>query len=796
MIIVMGGCSSQKLQLSGGDVNALKQIRVNSPWQFQQSSVDIQVHQPNAIEINIKGEAVHRENQQGGPMWLPVALFRDLPEYLKGATVNSQNSQTPVELQAYKVAGGLWCVVAVVPLDQPLQQSTANTPTDVPSPSATPAAPKFEPVNLQVLFVSPEFETSLPLLIPISQQGVGVDLSISLPQGTRFTSQNLSSSKISDQITTLTVLPPSTTGGAIRAAAKLIADKDEAWNLTEVTYQSTKVWERLLQQMLLASALMTLILAGFYWMNSPVLRYRKEISSLPFRIRKEIAQLYSEVSEKGLLNPSLALEAEFLHNNEIGELIEYLFDVRRRIRKLIRKFEPDLYDSARLIVAHGFEEGRSLKKSRDEKLESLKGAVKDYSELVDKCESILSYSSNSTLTLSSNSWLQKQREFINYTILFIHRVEYIDQLSKGFSYKSTFRERYIAVFTLLTLMLLAMYALVVRGQSPTQAAQNPQSEKVSVLGDFDMSIAPIDSNSMNVGVSLGFIALSDKNTPDKKEVGVGTGNNNDAEIEVTKVSDGVDIVHQSKKEVRFSVPVSNIPSLNVLGTLSSPEFQVEQIRITDSLQAALSSEGNFVRLEYTVKRAQDTKNYFGTWLHRFPFDSKSVVIPLKLEQSAIVSKVELPRQADFTGVPSARGIDDVSFLEKENIYYLDLGRRDRRVMFPAAKEVVFEVTFRRTRWQQIFLTVGQLVLAIIAGISFGYMITLKSHSALATTIESLGLIGLVYLIRTNVSSTYKDLPNLFSGQTPTLFDLFFLLSLILFVGVTYVTWRRRRATKR
>jgi len=47
-------------------------------------------------------------------------------------------------------------------------------------------------------------------------------------------------------------------------------------------------------------------------------------------------------------------------------------------------------------------------------------------------------------------------------------------------------------------------------------------------------------------------------------------------------------------------------------------------------------------------------------------------------------------------------------------------------------------------------------------------------------------------MRTSVFSTYKDLPTLLSGQAPTIFEIVFVISWLLFAFVTIYTWKRKR----
>jgi len=779
ILICTYGCSSPgNLQLQSGDINALKRINDASPWQFQQTLLDIQVREAGGIEISLEGEAKQKEGVSSGTFLLPVALVRELPNYLKGT---DQSTQATVELQAYKIVGGLWCITALVPLGTPPDHGPAQQPVQ-----QAPLGPRR--IQLKVLLISPDFNRGLPLLIPVGQHRAGVDLYVTLPQGAKFTSLNVSGDRQpSGEDTKLVILPPSLSGGAIRAAAKM-SPESAAWNFSQVTY--TSPWNisfsKESRTSLLMIALLTLFFAYFYGLQ--FIRHRKKREAT-FNSRLKFAEdayaFFQQMAEKAASISALEIEldphAMSMENEFHGEYHD-LINKRNEIFKKLEELKTATYKGFTPTLVDSFDK-----------------VEEEFSHLLNNILHALKRGKKSQGMKRFILWLQKHQELADTINLFKYRLKHINQLEeiKDKSHKNP-QEHWVLMafyYAITIIIIMWVYTLVVKGQENHSATPNETQREVVALGDFGMTASPKDIlQSDKVGVVLDFIALMSSSSQGTGEIGIGTGDGNNSEMEDVKVtpSETVRITQQSRKMTRLTVPASNVPSLSVLWALSDPQIQIEKVRITDSLQAALNDRGNLVRLEYVVTKAQENKNYIGRWLHRFPFDYKSLTIPLKLQQPAIVSKIELPRQSnEFTAVVSARGIYDVEFTEGDSAYRLDLGRRESRITIPTGGEVVIEATLRRTRFQQILLTVGQIVLAIVGGWFLGFIANLRSNSQIGTIIGGIGLIGLPYLMRSSVFSTYKDLPNLLSGQAPTIFELVFLFSLLLFIYTAWRTWRKR-----
>jgi hypothetical protein len=632
--------------LKSGDVNALKRIYETNPSQFQQSLLGIQVYEAGAVEISVEGEAVNKNSSKAGPLLLPVVLVKELPDYLKATDISNGAS---IELQAYKIVNGFWCITALVPFNPSSDQPTVQTPSD------------SKRIQFKVLLVSPDFATNLPLLLPAAQSRSSVDLSVTLPNGSGFTSFDVNDNSSLGQGTKLTVLPSSITGGKLSAATRLLPESAIAWDLSRVSFTNTSnthlLPSKLIPRLLFLIGLLLLGITFIYWLNT---RYLSK--SLQIDLRREYGRDIPE-----------------------SEIDYRLWEMTHR---------------------------------------------------------------------------QQRLQFLTVSMAVI------------------------------IILVASVYVVVVSGQN-NQPTTDGTPEKITALGDFGMTVAPKDTQSDKVDVALDFIALSTTPNQGTGGVSVGTGNNTDAEMESVEVIPSSIPITYKKRQVELTVPTSNISS-SVLGALNDPEIQIEKVRVTDSLQAALNEKGNLIKLKYVLTKAQQNQDYIGGWLHRFPFEYKSLVIPITLQQPAIVAKIELPRQSeDFIGIVSAKGIYGANFSENNNAYQLDLGRRDSRITIPSGGEVRLEATLRRTWFQRLLLIFGPIILAIIGGYFLGFVASLPSNNQLGVIIGGLGIVGLPFLMRASVFSTYDKLPNVLSGQKPTIFDVIFLIGWIIYGLLAWRIWKRR-----
>ena len=188
--LLFSSCATPKVHLNKDDVQALQNIYEEGNWTFQQSSVNIRVNEGGAVKLSIAGQAIEKVSGVNNSIWIPVALLKELPEYFGTDGDNSAG----VKLISYKVKGGLWSIVALVP-----------------------GYDKKAKVSLDVLMISPVFAQSLPLNLPVGQGVASVQTSVELPTRAKFTTLW---TRGDGESVKLTELPSSISEGKVKALAR------------------------------------------------------------------------------------------------------------------------------------------------------------------------------------------------------------------------------------------------------------------------------------------------------------------------------------------------------------------------------------------------------------------------------------------------------------------------------------------------------------------------------------------------------------------------------------------------
>jgi hypothetical protein len=678
MLLIMVGCSSdvQHLQLTSTDKVALKRIYEGSGWLFRESRLDLKVKDQGAIEVAIEGVATRKTEGGGDSLWLPVVFLKDLPSYYR---VTEASTHAPVELQAYQVPGGLWCIAAVASIGAATNPSTSQQQMGPPSST---------PLKLSILLVAPPFSSGLPLLVTTGQDPRNIDTSVSLPSRAKFTSL-LVSGRSNDFVkkTDLTALPLSLTGGTASGAALLGPDWGEAINFSQISYRFETPW---------------------YF--------------VPVSIRFVIFVLYAFI---------LAILSLYTFNR-----LRFFGYARRRPRS-----------------SENWE--RFLHSSDVDELER-KHARKQY-----------------LINLGRRDrWFRSSRFEISRT--------------------------YVLLMLVLPILFLVMFVLVqwVFGQPQVQLNQGntlaKNADKFTALGELGMHVESKDANK--VGLTLDFFPLTTEIAENgTEEIGIGVGDGTPAEIEEINVkqSDKVKITQQSRKKARLSVPANATKAIKLLKALS--DLKINNFQLPESYSDALN-DNNLVRVEYVVSGAQRVfEKTSGGRFYWFPFDTKVLEVPLEFQQPVIISRIDLPEPTDFIGTPSVNGLD-VTFEETDGRYqYTQAGLS--RLTVPANQRVTLQAQYHRSWFQKLFLTIGQLLIAVIAGVVLGKLAALPDNKPAELIIGAVGIVGGPWALRATVLSTYKDLPTIFSGQRTTLFEFVFIIGFFIFMYFAWRTFKKTRAAR-
>jgi hypothetical protein len=772
LLSAISGCSSGEngLRLSADDITALNRVYEVSPWVVRQSKLNFQVREGGVVEINIQGDALRKPDKEG-QLWLPIVLVRELPEYFQAS---EGDDQKPVELESYRVPGGLWMVTAVVgeaanvgpaPAATPsTTQSSTGTPLTGQSPVAPPSNPEPSPdtrvnaqppinLKLRVLMVSPQYSAGFPFLVPVGHGHANVDTSITLPNGTGFSSLEVKGSdEAVSRSTSLTILPASISGKAATAAGRLSPESGIAWNFSGVTYAANTfgVW----RPWFLPSA-MLIVVAGLavWWRIESVGRKAKSI-----RRSKVLSELQSE------LENSLALRNG--EEKELGEKFEST--LAKTIASMVDTLAKNNY--ADDISSKTSENLRPL--TEELKEQELKGppyAVRTVTRYRLRLARIRSQMKNlehlnRQLAHSNKLW---GLSTIGFWVLFV-------------------------LFLSATIWLLSTFA---QGQTRTQSSPTkPPTTRMATLGELGVTLEPQDPHSNNydkVNVALSFFPLTDvPGNQSFEEISIGTGNSANLSIEPVQlpVNSQAKIIQENGKVVRINVPTSYAPMIQRLKALA--EWRPVEFSPPPDYFKSLDT-ANKVNINYVIKGAQTvSERTKGGFFHWFPWDTMSVELPLELRQPAIVSSIELQRTSlDYVASPSAEGLT-LPFVESESgrNYQSSSKEKEGRTAIWADKLVTIRAKFERKFFQRIGLTVGQVIGALVIAGFLGWWTKAKTIGKFLVT--AFVFISFFWAFRTVVLNYYSNLPTIVTVQGITLFETLALANVVLIFGIgLLVRWK-------
>ncbi|HSS21212.1 MAG TPA: hypothetical protein VLL54_14155 [Pyrinomonadaceae bacterium] len=753
------------------------QLYEKSEWSFRQKHVGLKAHGDGAVEVELEGEALRKGESEEGSLLLPIALTRELPPYYRIAAGSAPET---VELLAYQAKDGLWCIAAQVRLSPRPQPSPPSSipPSDVeptPIPSASPSEfvnPPAEPtqVKLRVQIVSPEFSTTLPLLIPTGQSRAPVDTTVSLPLNARFGALEVGSDK-QEQLTSLTVLPPTVSGSEVVAAARLTPGEATTWDFSRLTYStSTSEFQRSFHlsptALLVSTISIALAMLCLIWLRKEQeLKRAAQLSEVWRTWRQESSELRRDIEHKFERTPALLDKARLLENqfykdrpksygdrsDSYGDRPEFhLYHTFRPYYEMERELETGsrILDDLRDSLDAQFREGAK---------EEYYASIKHIEERADL--------------------LQHSNERFKHTVALL-----------------SIRSRFL--FYLVALMALSIFAfllatLVARGQTTQLGKQAKAPIRFAVLGDLGLGVKPEAAGSDRVGLTLNFFPVASAPTKEgKEEVTIALGDNNNQELEtITGTPEkSVDITQRSRKKATLSMKVNAMKPSELLSALSNP--YVASVNPGKEFSEVLNN-GNLIGLECLIRNGQTFADHNASRsVNWFPWETVSVQIPMELSQPAYLSKINIQRPStDYVGNVIVDGLigpynqkGERSFVESGQDYQLNVGVQDSRVSIPANRHFVLKADFQRTAWQRFFLTWGQLVIALVIGAVLGIIAGRFRNTRTEFIVGGLGVLGLPFVIRASVFSTYTTLPAVATGQGITVFEIFFFVSFVIYAG--------------
>jgi len=292
-------------------------------------------------------------------------------------------------------------------------------------------------------------------------------------------------------------------------------------------------------------------------------------------------------------------------------------------------------------------------------------------------------------------------------------------------------------------------------------------------------------------LTLDFYLVASPVAASAAELGFGIEPSSPVELDsITPSPDTVKLLKMSRKYATLSAPASVARSINVLSALSDPLLKVTEIGPTKNYLDDLS-RGSLAKIVCQLRSAQSPQERT-KWFHWFPWDSRSVEVRLSMDQPAIISRLELQRPSEFDG--SVSNFNSSAFKEEESKYVYDAGGGSRRVIL-AGDSVLISAKFKRPWFQRFILTFGLLIISLIFGALWGRLSSkispdIKNRLArgVLKIVGGVGwFLGVLVLVRVSVYETYNQLPSLITGRIPTMFELFFAASCLVFLTVSYLS---------
>jgi len=712
--LTLFSCSSDRrgIRIAPQQLTALSHIQELSGWSFEMSRARIHLRERGAIEVIIDGNVTPQSNPDR-PLWFPVVLLRNPPEYFQA---EDSLASEAVSLEAYALSEDLWCITAVV-----------KRPPQV--------------VNLKLLLVSAAFNSELPLLLPAVHTRNQVDLAVDLPRGGFFSKTRVAvtgeSGRFPLDLAVLPILSPNE--NAVTAAANLHPNKTTVWDFSNLAYSfgTPPRWRPWFPPSVSLIGLSTLAICA--WLS------QRRVASL----RAGIARTQNAVIL--LYGGSEPSTARYEHAQMLRRELDQLSS--RLLRGPIWISRAAVRESRR-VLWHLADELRSAALySPSEARASYVHATDDIAELGSLLTGVIPWA----VLLA------------RWSILLVS-----------------------SCLVILTLIwLLASFAEAQSG--PVKLAIE---EEDPALYDFALEAAPNNSDprpSNAVDIGFTFYATTDSASAlAPREISIEHGRMSNLQIRNVTVQPAALPTRQSGNTLSITVPSTSAPEffrIRAAAEVSPMNRQFQKgADYQDSLDAAKQTT-----VHYSLSGAQLSKQWtHWTWLHRFPFDEVQIRFPLKFTKPVILWKIDLVRPwSEFDADPVMNGLSWRFSLADDGRTYRASGPGDdfRWTLLPG-EEVVLNATFQRNALQRYGLTAGLLLIAIAVGVFLGWLTKLADHSWQSQVVTVVGVLGIPFVVRTAIFSSYKNLPNALTLAGVTIFDFFFLLDVLALVGACIITRRK------
>ncbi len=733
------GCAPKSPLRRAGkqEFQALSRIEQLSGWKLDVSHAAVEVRGQGAVALRIDGD-VSRQGESDDPLWVPVALMENAPEYVRAES----DGRASIDMETYGVAGRLWCVTAVVKDPSALfgeQSSSEGSRKD------------SHHISLRFFLYSRSFQAALPVLLPVSRANRQVDVSVDLPHGGRFSGTTVAAADESGTSSfNLAVLPKASPNEvSTTAAADIRPSSMTLWDLSNVRFtpEAPPAWK----PWFMPSAALVLLLSLAAWARFGSLTPSPLDLSLT-RAEHALTRLM-EANDFG----EQSGEQRQRLRSYVQELLEEISDFRHASRFDLRWREP-----YRIIVELTYSLRHLLDQAPPPSSRSFV-AYRRLSELLDLLH-----------------WY-RHRE--SPTIWRLRRAR---------------RWAFPVAAVLAVLALIWLLATFAKAQQGHWVINAPPRAKPA-LYDMAISVTPNDPNDPNadshhrVAVGLTFYGASDRPGPGvPQEVGINHEFYDRFEIQDATTKTNTVTMTQSRSVLRAQVPRAYAPEVRRLRGMAEVGLAYREFRKAGDYQDTVRS-ANLTEIRYQLVGGESSRAYTGwPWLHRFPFDEFDVRFPVRFGEPVMLSKIDIVRApGEFYASPAISGLGWQFSSAEDGTVYRAAGRAgDIRWTVMPGEIVDVNARFRRGNFQRFGLTMGLAVIAILVGALLGWLTTLPDKSWQGLLIAAIGVLTLPFAVRTAVFGTYKGLPNILVGQGMTIFDLGFLLAVGLFWASCWAARKR------
>jgi hypothetical protein len=736
--LCVGGCSGSPSRLNPAEMQTLAGLRSLGGARFQQSRVEVRIPRVGAAEVRISGKVASRPRQLERFFWTPIALLERPPEYLR-VTLGDNSSE--LSTQAVKIQGGHWCVLARVPAPAAVNTDEAD-------------------VTILAVFAGPSFTSALPLLVPSQKTTGNVQMEVSAPINIRIGGEPLLVQRGERSVGSVQLVElPDDGRPDLRREVATVSDQDvEAWDFRNLRYAPTGPPSPSKSTFLLVAWVFglggALNLLVWFLGRRPSLAMQDGVTyhEANARLRVIRAQLRLEIQLASALARSAppSPEVEELHRS-----IESLLGGAASNSPWRRPDEPGLESLADLIASStdldqvvGRSTSRAIKKH-------LVRAFKLRSE--------------------------------------VERVEAGVPARPG---ERSYYESRHRLYLVSALMFIAFAVLIaVRANAAVTPPSLPASRApTAALGEFAVTVD--GSTSGPVALAISFVPLGGEVDSDGKTmVSIGLGRSSHAsfrEIPKATPEGRASVVAKTTKLIQVRARTAILPDAFLIRALT--ELPLESLR-DSGVYADAIARGELVRLDCTLDAAQEVSDTaFGGRINLFPFDTRTISIPLEVGSPIVMSGVKVQRPAELEGSVAIHGVT-IPLVGHRNEIRTDDSQWDRRFVKAGQEALVISAQLQRPLFQRLFLTLGQLILAVAAGLVVGRVAALPESSRTSRVLELLGVVAVPMAIRTAVFAANKDLPSLTAGQAPTVFELVFYLGWALFACTVVWVWAQARSTR-